>query len=231
MTYIVENEIGKDVERNNYQLQQISRVIIPHDELYIRVSSFDSEEINPFSRDLSGSMGVNVNLLSYTVNSNGSIHLPLLNDVYVKDLTLSEASAKIADLLQPYLTKPSVVMKFVSNNVTILGEVANPGLYTFSEEDLNIFQALGLAGDITIFGDRDQVVLIRKSDSLLTTSTISMNKDDFLTSNLFFIQDDDVIYVKPLKRRVFGFEEFPFPLLLSVVSTTLLTISFIQNNL
>jgi len=225
MTYF--KEVKKDTIASPYELNIGQRFIVSSDELYIRVTSFDEISENPFQMGQGSGNVTDVSLISYTVSEQGYLHLPLLGAVNVKGLTILEAQDKIADELKNYLNRPNVSLRFVNKNVTVLGEVQTPGTYSYSQEQLNVFQALGYANDITPFGNRKEVYVIRNHGEVLSKNTLNLNKDTVFTSDYFFLEDGDVVYVKPLKRRVFGFEDFPFALILSLVSTTILTYSFL----
>ena len=108
-----------------------------------------------------------------------------------------------------------------------MGEVNVPGRYTYSKEQLNIFEAIGLAGDITIHGDRKHVYLIRKNaDSTVIKSIVDLTNDDDLFSNCYYIQPDDVIYIKPRKSRQWNVISTPISLILSSLTTFILILNY-----
>lgn len=224
MTYF--QEVKKEDLNQTYKTMTPIRVIQPHDEIYIRVSSFDDESVNPFESGASGGTVTDVSLISYTVNAEGVLDIPLLGSVKITGLTLLDAQKKLSDNLQNYLTRPTVTLRFVNKNVTVLGEVATPGTFTYSQEQLNVFQALGYANDITTFGNRENVFVIRNEGDKILKYSLNLNEETVFLSENYFLQDGDIVYVKPLKRRAYGFEEFPYALLLSVISTTVLTLTF-----
>jgi len=208
-------------------------VIKPGDELYIRVSSFDDIAHNFFSAQ-SSSNNMNygnetsVALISYTVNSSGYIDFPILGQFLIKDLNIDEASEKMKVLLSEYFNQPTVLIRFVNKRITILGEVRVPGTYIFTKDHLNILEALALAGDITIHGNRNQVNLIRSQDGVTTNTMVNMTRDDlFLTEN-YYLRSDDIIYVKSRNSVKWGVISVPINIAFGTVTTALLIYSFFQ---
>jgi len=202
--------------------------IKPGDELYIRVSSFD-EESNFFTQERDQYyMGMSdITLVSYTVREDGYLNLPYAGEVRVEGLTLVEASEKIEEVLSGFLNQPSVFVKFVNKNITVLGEVARPGRYTFSEKNINIFQALGMAGDITYYGNRNRVMIIREENDIISRNYVDLTKSSVYGSYYYFLKPNDIVYVQPLKRRRWGFRDFPFQLVLSASTTFVLILNYI----
>lgn len=202
-------------------------LIKPGDELYLRVSSFD-EATNFFSQTRDDIIGrTEVTLISYTVNEDGYVRLPYIGDINVVNLTLDEAADRIKEALEGYLNEPSVILKFVNKHITVLGEVTRPGRYSFADVNLSIFQALGLAGDITYYGNRNKVMLIREENQVITRNYIDLTDESLFSSYYYFVKPNDVIYVEPLKRRRWGFQDFPFELILSSITTFLLILNYI----
>mgnify|MGYP006283738755 FL=1 len=202
--------------------------IRPGDELYIRVTSSD-EDPTSFP-DRGNNQVYDPSLLSYTVDEQGYIKLPYINRVRVSDLTLPAASDSIEAELSQYLYFPSVFIKFVNNKVTILGEVNEPGVYIFNYKNINILQAIGYANDVTEWGNRRKVLLIREDGSRKLKKYIDLTDDDLLVSEYYFIKSNDIIYVEPLKRKKWGMNVVPYNLILSVISTGIVIMTFINTN-
>ncbi len=208
-------------------LQLSNRIIHPDDELFIRVSSFDEEE--NFFTQLSGDFIRNetTNLVSYTVKEDGYVRLPYIGDIKVQNLTLDEASNKIQKALEEYLNQPTVFIKYVNKYVTVLGEVAVPGRYDYPDEFINIFQALGFAGDVTYFGNRNEVMVVREENNVIKRNFIDLTSEDLYESQYYYLRPNDIVYVQPLKRRRWGFQEFPFTLIISSLTLSILVLSII----
>jgi polysaccharide biosynthesis/export protein len=208
-------------------------IIKPGDELYIRVSSFDDIAYNFFSTQTNANYmnygnDVSIALISYTVNDSGYIFFPILGHIYVKDLTLDQATEKMKVLSSEYFNQPTILMKFVNKRITIMGEVTHPGSYIFTKDHLNIFEALGYAGDINFHGNRKEVFLIRQENGLVTRTKIDMTKDNLLLSDAYYVRSDDILYVMPRTSVKWSYISTPIMLTLSTITTTLLFISFFR---
>jgi polysaccharide export outer membrane protein len=116
----------------------------------------------------------------------------------------------------------------VNRYVSVLGEVRNPGHFPYSQDKLTIYDALGLAGDITDYGNRTKVMLIRNENGENLRINIDLTKSEILTSDYFFMRPNDIIYVVPLRKKFWGFNQFPFGLLLSAITTGLLIYTIVK---
>ena len=168
-------------------------------------------------------------LLSYTVDEDGYIHFPFIDSLSVDDLTLSQASAKLQEKLSNYLNQPMVTMKFVNKSITVVGEVNRPGTYSYSDENINLFQALSLAGDITDFGNRKNVVLMRSIDGEESvTYNIDLTDDKVFTQKNFYLRHGDIIYVRQLRTKRFSYIYQPLTLVFSTITTVLVVMEFVR---
>jgi polysaccharide export outer membrane protein len=112
--------------------------------------------------------------------------------------------------------------------VSVLGEVNNPGHYVFSQDKFTVYNALSLAGDISVYGNRKKVTLVRNENGRNIRINLDLTREDILSSPYYFIQPNDLIYVKPLRKRFWGMETFPTTLLLSIITTALLIYTVIE---
>jgi polysaccharide biosynthesis/export protein len=205
----------------------------PNDELYIQFSSLDPAEASIFA-DARGSQSnttmdpYGAYLVSYSVDKEGFLLLPVLVKIYVKDRTTSQVSSILTDSLSHILSQPMVKVKLVNRYVSVLGYVNHPGHYPYSHDKLSIYDALGLAGDITIYGNREQITLTRTENGKNIRKYIDLTSPDILGSENYYLRPNDMIYVKPLKKRFWGMQEFPFALILSALSVTLLMYTVIK---
>lgn len=182
--------------------------IMPKDLLTITVSATDPEAVQPFNLTVpSLTTGTTTysqpSLQAYLVDNRGQINFPVLGMVTLTGLTKREAELKIGDLLAKYLKEPPVVtVKFVNYKISVLGEVARPNTFTISNEKVNIFEALAMAGDMTIWGRRDNVKIIRE-DAMGNQRVIVMNLNDrnIIYSPYYYLQQNDVVYVEPNKTK------------------------------
>lgn len=140
----------------------------------------------------------------YIVDSEGFIHISNLDKIYVLGSTLSETKNLVIENLinSNLLTKPFVDVKLLNYNFTILGEVSRPGRYEYNKNNLNILEALGMAGDLTINGLRDDIKIIRDINGKKNISSVDLTKSDFLVSENYQIISGDIILVNPNSTRV-----------------------------
>jgi polysaccharide biosynthesis/export protein len=201
--------------------------IRPGDELYIRVSSSDENPAN-----LAGEQGRvhDARLSSYTVNEEGEIKLPFVGRIGVAGLTIEEASDTIETALADYLYFPQVFMRFMNTRVTVLGEVTRPGVYMFDYKNINILQAVGFAGDIGEFGNRNRVLIIREDGGNRQKQYVDLTRGDLLQSEWYNLHSGDIVFVEPLRVKKWGMTQVPYNLILTLVSTSLVVYTFIQNN-
>lgn len=187
--------------------------IMPKDLLTIVVSTTDPAASAPFYRKLgqdkdatsSSNTGMqNTNLLGYLVDNNGEIDFPVLGKIQVIGLTTRECEALLREKLKPYLKENPLVTVTSSNyKFSVLGEVNAPGTYTVQDEKVTIFEAIAQAGDMTLFSIRDDVQLLREdSEGRRQVIHLNLNDANITQSPYFYLQQNDVIYVKPTKAKV-----------------------------
>ena len=186
--------------------------IMPKDELTITVNTTNAEASLPFNllmqnayqqgRTLSTGGGT---LMPYLVDTEGCINYPIIGRLHVAGLTKRECERLIQEKIQPYLAEsenPIVTVRMSSYSISVLGEVARPGSYMVSREEINIFEALAQAGDLTIYGVRDRVKLIRKDASgKKEIHTLNLNDANIVNSPYFYLQQNDILYVEPNKVK------------------------------
>jgi polysaccharide export outer membrane protein len=111
-----------------------------------------------------------------------------------------------------------------------LGEVKFPGQFPYAQDKLSVYDALALAGDITIYGDRNEVLLVRNENGENIRINLDLNDSDILASDYYHLRPNDIIYVKPLRRRFWGLEQFPYAVILSTITTALLIFTVVRSN-
>ena len=174
-----------------------------NDILKVSVSALDMMSVAAFVTDNIQARTPQQFLLDgFKVNENGKINLPLVGEVEVLGLTLNQASLFIQRELSKSIIDPIVNLNFLNFRFTILGEVNNPGTFTVYNPKINLIQALGLAGDITITGKRNNIKLIREVGGTMTTTIIDLTKSDFIGTDVFYLQKDDIIYIEPSFTRI-----------------------------
>ena len=148
-------------------------------------------------------MGVSQRLLGYVVSEEGTIDFPILGTIEVKGLSRKETAdlikAKIVD--GNYIKDPVVTVQFLNFKVAVLGEVTNPGTYSFEGDKLTVLDALGMAHDLTIFGLRDRVFVIREQDGKRNIYQMDLRSVDLFKSPGYYLKQHDVVYVEPNNVR------------------------------
>lgn len=227
LNYVQDSDAMAIQQRENmYFVDEIvDETIRQGDELYIQVSSADENKTN-FSQERSTVTVRDPSVLSYAVDPEGYIKLPYIDKIKLDGLTLTEASDKIEEELSQYLLYPSVFIRYVNNKVTILGEVQRPGVYVFNYKSINILQAIGYANDIAVFGNRKKVLIVRDEGAYRARHYVDLTSDELLSSEFYNIKSNDIIYVEPLKSKKWGMDTFPYELLLSVASLTIVVLTF-----
>lgn len=137
----------------------------------------------------------------FLVDKQGYIHMALLGDIKVAGLTTFAVRELITERAKKYFKDPNVQVRFANFKITVLGEVTRPATYTVPNEKISVLDALGLAGDLTIFGKRDNVLLIREQNGQNELIRLNLNNSDILASDYFYLRQNDVLYVEPGKGK------------------------------
>ncbi|MBQ7856301.1 MAG: polysaccharide biosynthesis/export family protein [Alistipes sp.] len=205
----------QDVEHNTAlevaASQQIR--IKPYDRLTVVVSSKDPELAAPFNsassyNSLSGNPVGNASYGSQslqvrTVDSAGMLYMPIIGNIYCEGKTRSELAADIANKIVEggYLNDASVNIQFADMKIFVMGEVTRPGQFDITRDQITLLEALAMAGDLTIYGNRSNVTVVRKDSGKTTTYVVNLLDKQLFTSPAYYLQQDDVIYVQPNKYR------------------------------
>lgn len=200
------------LQQDSTQINTIYDQHIPtiqkNDILTIVVTAADPKvtaPFNPVSTIAGGSSSQQGDLAlrpTYTVDESGSITLPMLGKVQVAGLTRLQAIEKIRTELAQYIKDPGVNMNFNNFRVSVLGEVASPGSFVLQTERVTILEALGMAGDMTIRGMRNNVTLIREINGQKSIHRLDLTKQETLNSPYYYLSQNDVIYVEPNKAQI-----------------------------
>ena len=185
--------------------------IMPKDILTITVNTVNPEASAPFNLVVStalnnnGQIGNQRALQTYLVDNEGGIDFPVIGYIKVGGLTKRECEKLIHDKVKPYLNaaeNPVVTVRMSSYSISVLGEVNKPGSYQVSREKINILEALAQAGDLTIYGVRERVKLIREdAQGHKQIHTVNLNDANILTSPYYYLQQNDILYVEPNKVK------------------------------
>ncbi len=203
--------------------------IQPRDYVYIRVLTPDEAVASLYNLD-AGQMNMsnmgnpaNMKFQSYQVSDEGDIDFPYVGQIKVIDLTLKEVKAKMQDILKNHIDTFTLQVQLTNTQFTILGEVNTPGQYNMNKDQLTIFEAISLAGDLTIYGKRKKVKIVRPSTDGTKTIMIDLTDVNLVDSQNYYIQPNDLIYIEPIRAKMFGFgETFSLGLVTSLISFFLL---------
>ncbi|PPK87534.1 polysaccharide export outer membrane protein [Neolewinella xylanilytica] len=181
--------------------------IQPKDLLRIDVESVNPEAAMPFNQttqmaSASQASSQNIQLFQgYLVDEDGYIDLPLLGRIEAAGQTLESLQFLIRGRLREYLRDPVVNVRFLNFKVTILGEVFAPGVITMPNSRVTILEALGMAGDLTDYANRDNILVVREEAGVRSYQRISLQDDSIFNSEYYYLKQNDVIYVDPIRAR------------------------------
>jgi polysaccharide export outer membrane protein len=180
-------------------------IIQKSDILSITVSSLNPDATKIFNPD-EGTAAANGNgaPIGYLVNSEGYIQFPVLGNIKAEGLTKSQLKDKISKSLvdSKQLIDPIVTIRFVNFRVTVLGEVNHPTVVNVPNERISLLEALGMAGDLTIYAKRQDIMVIREEKDQKIIKRLNLNSDELFTSNYYYLQSNDIVYVEPNKAKI-----------------------------
>ncbi|NLD62637.1 MAG: hypothetical protein GX646_01950 [Bacteroidales bacterium] len=205
------------------------KLIKPFDKLYVRVLSIDlqtNQIFNATDEMRMGSYGSTAGLIGYLVDEDGNINFPFVGKINVVDLTTADAADKIQRALSDYVPQTSIIVKYVDNQVTVMGEVQRQGVYSFTQDKLNIYEALGLGGGITRYGDRKKVILIRNEEGKVLHYRLDLSDSKIANRSYYYVLPNDVIVVEPLKAISTSYSNITYTTILSTISTAIAVLLF-----
>ena len=214
--------------RDNYVNIKTARTIDAKDELYIKVLSTDEDAAIILSRESRDRFNFNLQLLSYIVDERGYIDFPFVGKIQLQDLTLAEAEAKILEELEAYLSNASLIIKFVNNRITLLGEFNKPGEYFFNYEKISVFTAIGQGAGIAPYGDKKNVILIRDDNNRITYHYLDLTDKDIVESDYYYLLPNDVLIVNPVNAKFWSMTSFNWGTFLSLVTTALAILYYVE---
>ncbi|MAB47281.1 MAG: sugar transporter [Flavobacteriaceae bacterium] len=181
----------------------------PDDILTINVSALDPDTVKPFNLMVVSNNDTNLlnaggrqQFQSYLIDYDGNIDFPVLGKLKVAGLNRTELTAMLVKKISEYANNPIVNVRLSNFTITILGEVRNPGTFTIQDERITVLEALGLADDLTIFGKRKNVLLIREVDGKKKFAKIDLTSVNAVNSPVYYLQQNDVIYVEPNNAKI-----------------------------
>jgi polysaccharide export outer membrane protein len=215
------------LERPDYQIQYqdilFIRIITPNEVINNQLNPGDQLYAQSIYRDESS-----IYVFGYTVSDSGFITLPILGDISVIGLTIEDIKESIQERASLFVKDALVTVKLLSFKFTVIGEVNRPGSYTNYNNQLTVSDAIGMAGDITDYGNRTKVLIARPTKEGTIIYPINLQDKNLLLSEGFFLLPNDIVIVEPLKSKPFRLNIPSMTLVLATISTLILVLSFIQ---
>ena len=215
------NEIEEPAINPRYQ-----KLIMPFDKLYIKVLSIDLQTSQIFNDSEEMRYGGGNSVIGYLVDEKGNINFPFVGNINVGSLTTAQAAEKIHKALSDYVSNTSIIVKYVDNQVTVMGEVQRQGVFPFTQEKLNIYEALGLGGGLTRYGDRKNIILIRNEGDKIMHYRLNLSDSKIAGKDYYYILPNDVIVVEPLKAISSSYSNITFTTVLTSVTTLIAVLLF-----
>ena len=215
------------MERPDYKIQY-------QDILYVDIFTMNTEMnalLNPGSGTSSFNtytVDNNIYIYGYTVSDSGMISIPILGNIKVIGFTIDEIKSSVEERARQYLKDAIINVKLLSFKFTVMGEVNRPGSYTNFNNQLTVLDAIGMAGDITDYGNRKHVLVLRPAKEGTATYHINLQDKNLLLSEGYFLLPNDIVIVDPIKSKPFQLNIPTMALVLSTLSTLILVLSFIK---
>jgi polysaccharide export outer membrane protein len=217
---------SSNIKSNSYEIK-----IQPDDLLMIIVSAEDPEIALPFNLttnfvvntsrpDLVGQQSSQL----YLVDSNGFIEFPVLGKLKVGGLSRSEVLKLLKEKISVYIKNPIINLRIMNFKVSVQGEVSLPGTYNISSERITLIEALTMAKDLTIYGKRNNILVIREIDGVKSYNRVDITKSDFINSPFYYLAQNDVVYVEPNKNKINGAAIGPNTGVIISISSLLITL-------
>ncbi len=202
------------------------KLIMPFDNLYIRVISIDEKTNQIFNSSDQVRFNTTSNMISYTVDESGDITFPFVGKIKVGSLTTSEASVKIQNALNDYVSNTSIIVKYVDNQVTIMGEVVQQGVFPFTQDKLNIYEALALGRGLTRYGNRKNIILIRQEGDKIMHYRLNLSDSKIASKDYYYILPNDVLVVEPMKPISNSYQNMTYSSILTSITTLIAVLFF-----
>src|SRR5665647_2915386 len=202
------------------------KLIMPFDKLYIKVISIDPQTSQIFNATEEMRGGITNGVLGYLVDEAGNVNFPFVGNINVVSLTTAQASEKIQKAMSDYVSNTSITVKYIDNQVTVMGEVKQQGVYTFIQDKLNIYEALGLGGGLTQYGDRKKIILIRNVGDKIMHYRLNLSDSKIAVKDYYYILPNDVIVVEPMSAISSSYQNITYTTILSSITTLIAVLLF-----
>lgn len=235
MLYLKEAQMLSENQSVNYVNERsIDYKLQPGDNLYIRfVNIVDERSAASLTGDYTSrnvTSDASIYLQSYTLDEEGFIELPLVGKIALKNMTVDEAKAVLQTELDKYVNQTTIIVKLSNFNLTVLGEVNKPGMFKVYQSQINLFEAISLAGNMTNFAKNSAVKIIRQTDNGSEIVTVDMGSADILSSPYYYLKPNDIVYVEPMKIKQWGFTAFPYATMFSIISLLVTTYALFRKS-
>lgn len=209
--------------RNSFEnKKKTSYLVQSGDHLYIRIYSLDPKTSKFFQTDMPTLMNPTyLYLNSYMVDEEGYINFSFVDRMLVKGMTLEEVKKKVQKTLNEFFNETTVVVKLVNFQISVLGEVGSPGNFTIDKDQINLFQAIAIAGGMKDFSNLKKVTLVRQTLKGSDIHYVDISDKNILESDYFYLMPNDIVYVEPRKNKTYLFNTFPYGMIFSTLSFAL----------
>ncbi len=232
IVYMQDRYEVKDTAIQAIPIKESNNIVLQTgDNLYINLYGADLGQFDVFNKQTF----VNPNYTEYSlymqgyiIDEDGYVEIPVVHKIKVEGLTLTEAQQAIQKKLDEYIVDVIAEVRLLSFQITVLGEVRRPGTYTFLKRNISILDALGKSGDILDFGDRRNVLVVRKKGETTETFELDMTSSDFFQSSFYWLEPNDVVYVKPLRAKMITVNSSTISIVLASLTTLILLLTYIQ---
>lgn len=198
----------QDVNGNSIEGKSYETKFKQDDLLIIYVSSKEPEASAPFNWELVINPQTNSGMVGqrqqqyYLIDNNGEIDFPVLGRIKVAGLTRNQFVKLLKDKLSEFVEAPIVNVRIMNYKVSVFGEVQRPGSFTIPSERITLLDAISLAGDVTIYGSRKNVLVVREKDGKKTSQRIDLRSSSFINSEYYYLEQNDVVYIEPNNTKV-----------------------------
>jgi polysaccharide biosynthesis/export protein len=168
-------------------------------------------------------------LTSYCIDDNWNIQLPLVGSFNCKNMTCELLKDSIEKSYKNFITDAIVSVKLVNISITVLGEVNRPGQFFINQKQISLLDIIGMAGDLTIYGNRKNIVVMRKLQSGdYKAYTLDITKSNVISHEAFKLMSNDIVYIEPMKTKPFGLAVFPYSTIFSAITTALVIFTYLK---
>lgn len=185
---------------------QMDATISPGDILDISVNSA-SLESNKLFLTVSNTSATQSPFNGYTVSKEGLITMPLAGDLQVAGMTLNQVQALVTAQLSKQIRDPKVAVRLINFKITVIGEVNKPASFTITSDKVNVLEALGMAGDMTVYGRRQDVLVIRQENGIKSIGKLDLNNIETIKSPYFYLKQNDIVYVAPDRSKAVEYSQ------------------------